>query len=153
MHQKKKHTHTHSLRTSVSSKYFLTPQLHYNANRCRKMSDKVNICVHIKIHVYVTQLMFPVFPRSFYRGIFDFCYFFLAQLPFQVFLLWWWCMHTHTHTLTRVHQIIIPHVFYYMVFVNLACEESAELTYNIVESIVIFQLTYQQMHFFVLKTH
>jgi len=48
-------------------------------------------------------------------------------------------MHTHSHTLSRVHQNIIPYVFYYMVFENLACEKFAELTCIIVESIVIFQ--------------
>jgi len=49
--------------------------------------------------------------------------------------------HTHIHplTLTRVHQNIIPHVFYYMVFVNLACKKFSELPYSIVESIVMFQ--------------
>ena len=50
-------------------------------------------------------------------------------------------LHTHTFTLTRVHQNIIPHVFYCMVFVNLACEKFSELTYGTVESIVIFPLS------------
>jgi hypothetical protein len=84
--------------------------------------------------------MFSVLPRSFYLCmIFAILSSLAAILGFPALVGVHGHARTHTHTHTRCHQSLIPHVLYFIVFVSLACEKFAELSYGMVESIVILQ--------------